>query len=106
VFLRQEELTMYTVLGGGIVADWDRNAFGMPTFRIHATDYPEIEAECWTPAEACERLVQHLIQAIDFTSEVWKCRPLGLALVDARAFARAWIGRAEADPEPSRHPST
>lgn len=101
---RQEELTMDAVLGGGIVAGWGRDAFGMPTFRVHTTDYPEIEAEGRTPVEACDRLVQHLVRAVDFTSEAWKCRPLGLALVDARAFARASIGRAEADPEPSRHP--
>ena len=37
---------------------WACNAHGMPTFRVHQTDYPEIEAEGQTPAEACGRLVQ------------------------------------------------
>jgi hypothetical protein len=32
---------MSTVLGGGIVAGWARNTFGMPTFRVHPTVYPE-----------------------------------------------------------------
>jgi hypothetical protein len=90
---------MKTVLAGRIVAGWTRNPFGMPTFRVHQADYPEIVAEGRTPVEACGRLVQLLIQALDFASEAWRCQPLRLALIDAPAFtASAWI-----KPGPSRH---
>jgi hypothetical protein len=91
---------MNAVLGGRIVAGWARNTFDMPTFRIHPTDYPEIEAEGRTPDEACVRLVLLLVQAIDSTSETWKCQPLGLALADARTFATV----ARTEPEPSESP--
>jgi hypothetical protein len=84
--LRQEERTINAALGGRIVAGWARNAFGMLMFRVHQVDYPEIEAEGKTPAEACDRLDQLLVQAIDFASEAWRRQPLELALVNARAF--------------------
>ena len=67
---------------------------GMPTFCMHQTDYPEIEAEGRTPAEARDRLVQLLVRAIDFTSEVWRCQALGLALIDARGFNRPFTAGA------------
>lgn len=78
---------MDAVRGEAIVAGWDRDTFGMLTFRIHTTDYPEIGAEGRTPGEACNHLIRHLIQAMDFTSEPWKHQPLGQALADARSFA-------------------
>jgi hypothetical protein len=80
---------MNAVLGGRLVAGWTGNAFGMPTFRVHQVDYPEIETEGRTPAEACGRLVQLLVQAIDFASEAWRRQPLERALVNARAFTAA-----------------
>jgi hypothetical protein len=90
---------MNAVLGGRSVAGRARDASGMPTFRVHQADYPEIEAEGRTPVAACGRLVELLIQALDFASEAWRCQPLGLALVDARAFTIS----AGIEPGPSRH---
>ena len=43
-----------------IVAGRTRNAFGMPAFRVRATDYPEVKAEGRTPDEACDRLIVFL----------------------------------------------
>jgi hypothetical protein len=57
------------------VAGRTRNAFGMPAFRVHATDYPEVKAEGRTPDEACDRLIVFLAEAIDHTDETWKCQP-------------------------------
>ena len=68
---------MNDALAGGILAGWARHVFGMPTFRVHETDCPEIEAEGQTPAEACACLVQLLIQAIDFASEPGRRSPSG-----------------------------
>ncbi len=91
---------MNPVLRGKIVANWACNAYGMPMFHVHQNEYPEIEAEGRTPAEACSRLIELLIQAIDFASEVWRRQPLGLALVDARSFSPSvWI-----EPRRSRQP--
>ena len=60
--------------------------------RVHQNDYPEIEGEGRTPGEACVRLIELLVQAIDFVSEAWRRQPLGLALVDARAFSTGtWV---------------
>ena len=78
---------MIAVPGERIVAGWTYNAFGMPAFRVHAIDYPEVEAEGRTPDEARDRLVLLLSQAIDYTGEAWKYQPLSIALADARAFA-------------------
>jgi hypothetical protein len=91
---------MNAVLGGRIVAGWARNTFNLPTFRVHPTEYPEIEAEGRTPDEACDRLVLLLVQAMDFAIETWKCQPLELALIDARAYAAV----ARTEPEPSASP--
>ena len=81
-------------LGGRIVASWACNVFSMSTFRVHQIEYPEIQAEGKTPAEACVRFIELLAQAIDFASGIWKRRPLGLALADARAFSRSCSARA------------
>jgi hypothetical protein len=92
---------MNAVLRGRIVAGWVRNVYGMSMFRVHQNEYPEIEAEGRTPAEACIRLIELLVQAIDSASDAWRRQPLGLALVDARAFsAFAWI-----EPRRTRQPS-
>jgi hypothetical protein len=89
---------MSAVLGRKIVAAWASDACGMPIFRVHQTEYPEIQAEGQTPADACDRLVELLVQARDFACEAWRRRPLGLALVDARSFTdSAWN-------EPQRSP--
>ena len=80
---------MNAVLGGKVVTRWACNALGMPTFLVHEADYPEIEGEGRTPAEACDRLIQLLVQAVDFAGEPWRCQPLELALMDARGFHRA-----------------
>ena len=96
---------MNGILGGKIVTRWACNAHGMPSFRLHQADYPEIEAEGQTPAEACDRLVQLLVQAHDFASEAWRCQPLGLALIDARAFNRSFTAGAWTEPRRSRLPS-
>jgi len=85
-------------LGGRIVASWARDVFSMSTFRVHQCEYPEIEAEGKTPAEACVRLIELLAQAIDFASDAWKRRPLGLALADARAFNRSYSTSAGTEP--------
>jgi hypothetical protein len=96
---------MDAILGGKIVTGWACNTHGMPMFRVHQTDYPEIEAEGQTPDEACHRLVQLLVQALDFTSETWRREPLGLALVDARDFDRSFTAGAWTEPRLSRLPS-
>ncbi len=80
---------MNAVVKRRIVAGWAQNALGIPTFQVHPTDYPEMEAEGQTPAEACDRLDQLLVQAIEFANEAWRCQPLRLALGDARSFAHA-----------------
>ena len=85
-----KELTMNTVLGGRIVAGWASNAASMRMFRVHQIEYPEIEAEGKSPAEACMRLIGLLVQAIDYASDAWRRQPLGLALADARAFDRSY----------------
>jgi hypothetical protein len=92
-------------LGGKIVAHWACNAYGMPMFRVHQNEYPEIEAEGRTPAEACGRLIELLVQAIDFVSEAWRRRPLALALVDARAFDLSFSASRWIEPKLSRQPS-
>jgi hypothetical protein len=66
---------MNAVPGERIVAGWTRNAFRMPAFRVHATDYPEVEAEGRTPDDACDRLFVFLAVAIDRADETWKCQP-------------------------------
>ena len=85
-------------LGGRIVASWACNDFSMLTFRVHQCEYPEIEGEGKTPAEACVRLIEHLAQAIGFAGDGWKRRPLGLALGDARAFSRCYSASAWSEP--------
>ncbi len=96
---------MNTILRGKIATGRACNAHGMPMFRAHQTDYPEIEAEGRTPAEASDRLVELLVQAGDFASEAWRCEPLGLALTDARAFNRSFTAGAWTEPRPSPFPS-
>ncbi len=90
---------MNAVLGGRIVASWACNVFSMLTFRVHQSEYPEIEAEGKTPAEACVRLIELLAQAIDFASDAWKRLPLGRAVADARAFNRSFSASAWTEPE-------
>jgi hypothetical protein len=77
---------MMAVPGERIVAARTRDALGMPALRVHATDYPDIEAQGGTPDEACDRLIGLLDQATDYMSEPWKCRARALALADAFAF--------------------
>ena len=96
---------MIADLGMRIVAGWACDTFGMPTFRVHQTDYPEIEAKGGTPAEACGRLVALLVEALDFASEAWRRQPLGLALADARGFDRSFTAGAWTEPKLSTHPS-
>ncbi len=92
---------MNAILREKIVTACACNAQGMPMFQAHQTDYPEIEAEGQTPAEACGRLVELLVQAIDFACEAWRCEPLGLALIDARAFNRSFTAGAWTEPRRS-----
>jgi hypothetical protein len=94
---------MNGILGGKIVTRWACNALGMLTFRVHQTDYPEIEAEGQTHAEACGRLIELLVQAGDFASEDWRRQPLGLALADARAFDRSFSASAWIEPRLPTH---
>ena len=96
---------MNTALGGKIVVRWACNAYGMPMFGVHQNEYPEIEAEGRTPAEACVRLIELLVQAIDFASEAWQRQPLRLALVDTRAFDRSFSASAWTEPRLFRQPS-
>jgi hypothetical protein len=96
---------MNAVLRGRIVAGWTSDTFSMPTFRVHHADYPEIEADGRTPAEAGGRLIALLVEAIDFASETWRRQPLGLALVDARGFDRSFTAGAWTEPKLSLHPS-
>jgi hypothetical protein len=96
---------MNAILGGKIATGWACNAHGMPTFRAHQTDYPEIEAEGQTPAEACDRLIQLLIQSAAFASEAWRYQPLALALGDARAFNGSFTAGAWTEPRLSGQPS-
>ncbi len=84
----RKELTMNAALGGKIAGRWECNAVSMSMFRVHHSEYPEIEAEGKTPAEACVRLIGLLVQAVDFASDAWRRQPLGLALADARAYGR------------------
>ena len=96
---------MNTGLGGKIVAGWACNVYGMSMFRMHQNEYPEIEAEGRTLAEACSRFIEVLVQAIDFASEAWRRRPLGLALVDARTFDGSFSASVWIEPKLSRQPS-
>ena len=96
---------MNAILGGKIVTGWACNVPGMPSFRAHHIDYPEIEAEGQTPAEACGRLIELLVQAGDFASEAWRYQPIGLAVIDARAFNRSFTAGAWTEPRPSPFPS-
>jgi hypothetical protein len=96
---------MDAALGEKIVTGRALSAFSIPIFRVHQAEYPEIEAEGQTPAEACRRLVDLLVQAIDFASEAWRRQPLGLALADARAFDRSFSASAWTEPKLSLHPS-
>jgi hypothetical protein len=77
----------------------------MPTFRVHQTDYPEIEAEGQTPAAARGRLIELLVKAHDFASEAWRYQPLALALIDARAFSGSFTAGEWTEPRRSRLPS-
>ena len=96
---------MNAILGGKIVTGRACNVHGMPSFRAHQTDYPEIEAEGQTPAEAGGRLVELLVQAVNFASETWKSQPLVLAIIDARAFNRSFTAGEWTEPRPSLFPS-
>jgi hypothetical protein len=95
----RKESIMNADLGGRIVTSWARDVFSMSTFRVHQSEYPEIEGEGKTPAEACARLIELLAQAISFASDIWKRGPLGLALADARAFSRRYNASAGTEPE-------
>ncbi len=92
---------MNTALGGKIVAGWALSALSMPTFRLHQTEYPEIEAEGQTPVEACGRLAALLVEA----GEAWKRDPLGLALADVRRFSRRFTASTWVEPRLSDRPS-
>jgi hypothetical protein len=81
-----------------IVTLWACNAYGMPTFRVHQSEYPEIDAEGRTPAEARDRLIELLAQALEFTGEPWRCQPLRLTVSEARTFNRSFIADARAGP--------
>ncbi len=83
---------MTAVPGDRILWGWTRDALGMPAFRVHPADYPEVEAEGRTPDEACDRLIGLLDRSIESSDEAWKNRPLGQALAEARAFAVAVHG--------------
>lgn len=96
---------MNTILGGKIVTGRACGAHGMPMFQAHQTDYPEIEAEGQTPAEASGRLVELLVQAGDFASDSWRCDPIGLALIDARDFNRSFTAGAWIEPRLPPFPS-
>jgi len=96
---------MNGILGGKIVTRWACNAHGMPSFRLHQADYPEIEAEGQTPDAARGRLIELLVQAHDFASEAWRYQPLALALIDARAFNGSFTAGAWTVPRPSPFPS-
>jgi hypothetical protein len=52
-----------------------------------------------TGISGCVRLIELLAQAIDFASDAWKRRPLGLALADARAFNRSDSASVWTEPE-------
>jgi hypothetical protein len=99
----QEELTMNAALGGKIAGGWAYNAVSMSRFHVHQIDYPEIEAEGKTPAEACARLVGLLVQSAEFAIEAWRIQPLRLALGDARAFDRSFSASTWTEPVPSPH---
>ena len=77
----------------------------MPGFRVHQTNAPETEAEGQTPADACDRLVQLLVQSADFAGEAWRDQPLALALGDARDFNGSFTPGAWTEPRLSRLPS-
>jgi hypothetical protein len=68
---------MCAALGGGIVAGWACDTPGMPTFRVHHIDHPEIEAEGRKPAESCGRLTALLVEAIDFAGKPGGASPSG-----------------------------
>jgi hypothetical protein len=96
---------MNGILGGKILTGWACNALGIPTFRAHQTDYPEIEAEGQTPAAARGGLIELLVQAHDFASEAWRYQPLALALIDVRAFNGPFTAGEWTEPRRSRLPS-
>jgi len=77
---------MNAVLRGRVAAGWASNACSLPTFHLYQTEYPEIEPEGRTLAEACDRLLHFLVRAIEFACQVPRRPPLRLALVDVRAF--------------------
>jgi hypothetical protein len=103
--IRGEELAMNTALGRKIVAGWASTAFSMPAFRVHQVEYPEVEAEGRTPAEASVRLIALLVAAGDFANVAWKRESLVLALGDARRFSRCFNACAWVEPRPSGLPS-
>lgn len=88
-------------LAENVVTRWGFNAYGMPTFRMHQADYPEIEAEGQTPAAACLRLIERLAQAGDFAVEAWRFQPLEAALIEALRFHRRYKPRSEPIPFPA-----
>jgi len=77
-----------------VSAVWVCNACSLPTFHLDQTEYPEIEPKGRKLAEACDRLLDFLVRAIESACQVPKRPPLRLALVDRRAVDPRSMNRA------------
>jgi len=73
---------------------WAGIARGLSTFPFHQAEFTEIEPEGRTLAEACDRLLDYLVRAIESACRVPKGPPLRLALVDPRAVDNRRMNRA------------
>ena len=85
---------MNAVFSGRVSAVWACNARGLSTFHLHQTEYTGIEPKGRTLVEACDRLLDYLVRAIESACRVPKGPPLRLALVDPRAVDNRCMNRA------------
>jgi hypothetical protein len=77
-----------------VSAVWACNACSLSTFYLDHTEYPEIEPKGRKLAEACDRLLDLLVRAIESACQVPKRPPLRLALVEPRAVDPRSMNRA------------
>jgi hypothetical protein len=75
---------MNAVFSERVLAVWACNAFSLPTLHRDQTESPEIEPKGRTLAEACDRMLDFLVRAIESACQVPKRPPPRLALVDPR----------------------
>ncbi len=85
---------MDAVLSERVSTGWACHARGLLTFHFYQTDSMEIHPEGRTVAEACERMLDFLVRAIESACQPPNRTPLRLALIDPSAVDPRCMNRA------------